>query len=313
MPNWAGSDWYFLRYYDPHNAQVFASMEKLRYWMPVDVYIGGDEHNTLHLLYSRFIYHFLHDIGASLARSLSPTGSACRTASSWEPDGQRMSKSRGNVIVPDELVDRYGADVVRAYLMFIGPFDATMAWNERALMGVKRFLDRLAAFIRENAGRSSGTDPRTRAVVDRLVKAVGEDISAFKFNTAIAKQMEALNDITGGTYQIGQKTLSKLVQVVAPFAPFLAEEYWQILRGEGSVHASRWPEYDPALITGQKVTLSVQVNGKLRGLVEVDPGAGEESVIDQAKEIEAVQRALAGGTLRKVIYVKDRTLNFVVG
>ncbi|HVN55251.1 MAG TPA: leucine--tRNA ligase [Anaerolineaceae bacterium] len=313
MPNWAGSDWYFLRYTDPHNDQALASMERLGYWMPVDVYIGGDEHNTLHLLYSRFIYLFLHDIGCVPPEIPEPYRKRLSHGVILGADGQRMSKSRGNVVAPDELVSRYGADVVRAYLMFMGPFDATMAWNERALLGVKRYLDRLAAFVRENASLSSGTDAHTRAIVDRLVKAVGDDIFAFKFNTAVARQMEALNELTRETYEIGQEALRKLVQVVAPFAPFLAEECWKILQGEGSVHASRWPEYDPPLIAGQTVTVSVQVNGKLRGLVEVEPGADEETVTARAKEIEPVQRALAGGSLRKVIYVKDRTLNFVVG
>jgi leucyl-tRNA synthetase len=228
------------------------------------------------------------------------------------PDGTRMSKTTGNVIVPDELVERYGADVLRTYLMFMGPFDATMAWNERALLGVKRFLDRLAAYVKANSGRHPYSSTQVKVTVDRLLKSAGEDIQSLKFNTAVAKQMETLNTLEDSQEPIDNMTLQKLVQVAAPFAPFLTEEIWKLVGGKGSVHASRWPAYDVSLVLEQHVTVSVQVNGKLRGLVEVDPDETEEKVIAQAKALEAVTKALAKGTLRKVIYIKGRTLNFVV-
>jgi leucyl-tRNA synthetase len=313
MPNWAGSDWYFLRYTDPHNSVILADMEKMRYWMPVDVYIGGDEHNTLHLLYSRFIYLFLYDLGYVPKEISEPYQKRLSHGVLLGPDGTRMSKTTGNVIVPDELVERYGADVLRTYLMFMGPFDATMAWNERALLGVKRFLDRLAAYVKVNSGRYPESSTKVKVAVDRLVKSVSEDIQSFKFNTAVAKQMETLNTLEDSQEPIDNLTLQKLVLVAAPFAPFLTGEIWKLVGGKGSVHASRWPAYDVGLVLEQHVTVSVQVNGKLRGLVEVDPDETEEKVITQAKVLEAVSRALAKGTLRKVIYVKGRTLNFVVG
>ena len=312
MPNWAGSDWYFLRYTDPHNATHFADLEKMRYWMPVDVYIGGDEHNTLHLLYSRFIYLFLYDLGFVPKQIPEPYQKRLSHGVILGPDGTRMSKKTGNTIVPDELIERYGADATRTYLMFMGPFDATMAWNERALMGVKRFLDRLAAYVKENAGRYPHASTKVQVAVDRLVKSAGEDILAFKFNTSVAKQMETLNTLEDSHDPVDNLTLQKVVQVAAPFAPFLTEELWKLAGGKGSVHASRWPAFDASLVLEQKVTVSVQVNGKLRGLVEVEPDESEEKVVALAKELEGVTKALAKGTLRKVIYIKGRTLNFVV-
>jgi leucyl-tRNA synthetase len=313
MPNRAGSDWYFLRYLDPHNQEALCDLKKQHYWMPVDLYIGGDEHNTLHLLYSRFIYQFLHDLGAVPAEIPEPYKKRLSHGVILGPDGQRMSKSRGNVIVPDELVERYGADAVRVYLMFIGPFDATMAWNGQALQGTKRFLDRFKSFIEQNAGKHATSAERARVIVERLVKAVGQGIERFSFNTAVAKQMEALNNLMDGGFEIDDATLRKLVQVLAPFAPFLAEECWQRLSCEGSVHAGRWPEYDPQLVAQQQVIVSVQVNGKLRGVLEVEPGTSEEAVVEQAKVLDAIRNAIAKGTLRKVIYARGRTVNFVVG
>ena len=312
MPNWAGSDWYFLRYLDPHNQQVIADKDRLRYWMPVDVYIGGDEHNTLHLLYSRFIYQFLYDLGCVPQDVPEPYQKRLSHGVILGPDGARMSKSRGNMIFPDELVDRFGADALRTYLMFIGPFDATMAWNERALLGVKRFLDRLTNFINENVNRHRNSSLKGRIILDRLIKVVGEDIEAFKFNTAVAHQMEALNELVDAGYALDNAGLRKLLQTAAPFAPFLAETLWQKLGGAGEVHTSRWPAYDLDLIRMQKVTIAVQVNGKLRGLLEVDPEESEERVIEQAHALESVARALALGAVKKIIYIKGRTLNFVI-
>ena len=313
MPNWAGSDWYFLRFTDPHNSTALADMEKMRYWMPVDVYLGGDEHNTLHLLYSRFIYLFLYDLGYVPREIPEPYQKRMSHGVILGPDGARMSKSTGNVIVPDELIERYGADATRTYLMFIGPFDATMAWNERALMGVKRFLDRLGAYVKENAGRYAHSSQKVKAAVDKLVKLAGEDILAFKFNTAVAKQMETLNTLEDSREPVDNLTLQKLVQVAAPFAPFMTEEYWTLVGGKGSVHASHWPAFDPSLVIEKIVTVSVQVNGKLRGLVEVEVDESEENVVALAKALESVAKALSKGALRKVIYIKGRTLNFVVG
>jgi leucyl-tRNA synthetase len=312
MPNWAGSDWYFLRYCDPHNQQALADPAKLSYWMPVDLYIGGDEHNTLHLLYSRFICQFLYDIGAIPSTVPEPYRKRMSHGVILGPDGNRMSKSRGNVVVPDEYIQKVGADAVRAYLMFIGPFDATMAWNERALMGVKRFLDRFETFFKENVHKHASSSTRTAALVNRVCRQVGEDIAAFKFNTAVAKLMEALNDIGDDAQGVTDAELSKLARAIAPLAPFLAETCWQLLGQAGSVHQAQWPAYDAALEMEEKITVAVQINGKLRGTLEMERGETQESVVARASTLEAVARHLAGKQVLKTIYVPERMVSFVV-
>jgi len=310
MPNWAGSDWYFLRYCDPHNEQRLADMEKLRYWLPVDVYIGGDEHNTLHLLYSRFIYKFLHDIGAVPREYPEPYKKRLSHGVILAPDGSRMSKSRGNVVLPDEMVAKHGVDVVRAYLMFIGPFDATMAWNENALAGVRRFLERFERFIADNRAKQADSSDAARRVTHRTIKGVSEDIPQFKFNTALAKMMEGLNTV--GADPVGVEELRAWVTLLAPFAPFMAEKMWQKLGLEGSVHDARWPAYDSALAEEALVEIPVQVNGKLRGVIQAAKDASEEEVRALAEALEPVQNYLAQGQVQKVVFVPGRMLSYVV-
>jgi leucyl-tRNA synthetase len=312
MPNWAGSNWYFLRYTDPENTERLADLDKLRYWLPVDLYIGGDEHNTLHLLYSRFIYQFLYDLGVMPAEHREPYRRRVSHGVILGPDGLRMSKSRGNVVVPDEIVARYGADVVRMYLMFIGPFDATMTWNERAMAGVKRFLDRFERFVYERMGKEETSSEGVRFETNRIVKNAAEDIGALKFNTAIAKIMEGLNAISAEGETISDEDLCIWMKVLAPFVPFTAQRVWERLGKAGSVHEETWPAYDPALEQEEKVVISVQVNGKLRGTLWTDRDEGEEPVRERAAALEAVRRHLEQGKLEKVIYVAGRTINFVI-
>ena len=311
MPNWAGSDWYFLRYCDPHNPQRLADQEKLRYWMPVDVYIGGDEHNTLHLLYSRFIYQFLYDLGVVPVEIPEPYIRRLSHGVILGPDGSRMSKSRGNVVEPDTVIKQHGVDVLRTYLLFMGPFDATMPWNERTLMGVKRFLQKFMRFIKENCSNPRQSDRKSRALVNQLARVVGEDLAAFKYNTAIAKMMETLNTLSAGG-RIALPELRKLVQIIAPFAPFHAEDAWHLLGGKGSVHATLWPEYDPTLVVDELLEIPVQVNGRLRGVLQVDPAASEQEVLEKAAAMESVARFLSRGSLKKVVYVAGKTVNFVI-
>ncbi len=319
MPNWAGSDWYFLRYCDPHNDQSLADKDKLLYWMPVDVYMGGDEHNTLHLLYSRFIYQFLHDIGVVPAEYPEPYRKRMSHGVILGPDGQRMSKSRGNVIVPKEYMEKYGADTLRTYLLFIGPFDATFAWNERALSGVKRFLDRFQRFIEDHLGKHPESSPRVKSVINRLGKAVADDTSTFKYNTAIAHMMETLNMLydliepsAGQGEGVADQELRLFTQIIAPYAPFLSETCWLKLGGNGSVHTSNWPAYDPGLEIAELVTIAIQVNGKLRGTVTVAHQATEAEIRQLAESQPDIQKFLSLGELIKLVYVPGRTMNFVV-
>ena len=312
MPNWAGSDWYFLRFCDPHNEHFLADMEKMRYWLPVDVYIGGDEHNTLHLLYSRFIYQFLHDVGLVPPEIPEPYRKRLSHGVILGPDGMRMSKSRKNVVIPDEYIAKYGVDSVRVYLSFIGPFDATMAWNEQPLMGVKRFLDRFEQFVRHHKDQGGKLSPHMDALVNQLGQQVADDIGAFKFNTAVAKCMKTLNGLVedGGT--LDRSRLADLVKILTPMAPFLAERCWEMLGMKDSVHAQAWPAYDPALAIDRQVVVAIQINGKLRATLDIDPDEAEESVIQRAKLLTSVDRHLAGKEISRVIYVPGRTLNFVV-
>jgi len=319
MPNWAGSDWYFLRYCDPHNDQVLADMDKLNYWMPVDVYIGGDEHNTLHLLYSRFIYLFLHDLGVVPSEYPEPYLKRLSHGVILGPDGQRMSKSRGNVIVPQEYVEKYGADPLRVYLLFLGPYDATLAWNERALLGVKRFLDRFERFVQVNAGQNQISGPKVKALINRLGKDVAEDTISFKYNTAIAHMMETLNslqDLVASNSDehepIAAQELRIFAQILAPYAPFTAESCWRLAAGAGSVHATTWPNYVPDLESEDLITIAVQVNGKLRGTLEITHQTTETEIRQMAEAQPSIAKFLVNGKVTKVIYVPMRTMNFVV-
>lgn len=312
MPNWAGSDWYFLRFVDPHNDQALADMDKLRYWMPVDLYIGGDEHNTLHLLYSRFIYQFLHDIGAVPAEIPEPYYRRMSHGVILGPDNQRMSKSRGNVIVPEDIIHQYSVDAARCYMMFIGPFDATMAWNERALQGTKRFLDRFERLVEMQANTKAETPREIKALIHKALAKCQHDYENFKYNTAVAKLMETLNSIYEHGGAVNPRDLRMLVQAIAPLAPFFAEEAWIKLGGKGSVHASDWPAVDPALLMEDNVEIPVQVNGKLRGTVTVARDADQATVEAAAREIESVAKYLNEGEVRKVIFIPAKTINFVV-
>jgi len=320
MPNWAGSDWYFLRYCDPGNKKALADLDKLRHWMPVDVYIGGDEHNTLHLLYSRFIYLFLHDLGIVPQEYPEPYRKRLSHGVILGPDGQRMSKSRGNVIVPQEYVDMYGADPLRVYLLFLGPYDATLAWNERALLGVKRFLDRFVRFVQVHAGQSQTSSPKVKALVNRLGKEVAEDTVSFKYNTAIAHMMETLNSLQelvapgADPYEtVADQELRILSQILAPYAPFTAETCWELTAaGKHSIHSTLWPVYDPTLELEAPITIAVQVNGKLRGTLEVAPQATEAEIRQLAELQPTIAKFLLNREVSKVIYVPSRTMNFVV-
>ena len=319
MPNWAGSDWYFLRYCDPRNDQALADMDKLRYWMPVDVYIGGDEHNTLHLLYSRFIYLFLHDIGVVPPEYPEPYLKRLSHGVILGADGQRMSKSRGNVIVLKDYVEKYGADALRIYLLFLGPYDATLAWNERALKGVKRFLERFHNLVKAYAGQHHESGPHVKAAVNRLGKDVAEDTAAFKYNTAIAHMMGTLNtlydlvDPSGGPVEtVADQELRSFTQVLAPYAPFTAQSCWEILGPGSSVHSSLWPGYDPGLELEKPLTISIQVNGKFRGTVDVSHQAAETEIRALAESQPGIAKFLENNEVIKVIYVRGRTLNFVV-
>lgn len=315
MPQWAGSSWYFLRYCDPHNEQEFASQAALRYWLGVDWYNGGMEHTTLHLLYSRFWHIFLHDIG--LVPTAEPYVKRTSHGMILGSDGEKMSKSRGNVVNPDTLVQEVGADTVRVYEMFIGDFEKVAPWNERGLRGCRRFLERvyaLPSLLKQDAdcAQTACYSAELETLMHQTIKKVGHDITQLKFNTAIAQLMT----LTNAFYEKGSILpceLKTFLQLLSPFAPHLAEEMCEEQAYFDSfVSLTSWPQYEEAKCIESTVEIAIQVNGKLRGTVEVAQETEKDEVISLAKQVESVVRHLEGKTIVKEIYVPKRLVNFVI-
>jgi len=307
MPNWAGSDWYFLRYCDPDNDTDLASHELTKKWLPVDVYIGGDEHNTLHLLYSRFIHQFLYDIKAVTVPE--PYDMRMSHGVILGPDNARMSKSKGNVIVPEVVADKYGVDVVRMYLMFMGPFDGTMAWNENTLMGVKRFIDRFESFVSKQKTNNNASNNNVKLIINKLISGITLDMEDFGYNTVVAKLMGALNELE--KEHVAGDDIEALIKLMAPMAPYMAEELWNRLGRIGSVHQQTWPVVDKKYLVEDEITIPVAVNGKVRDQLVVNK-QNTQDVIKMAKKLENINKWLVGKTIVKEIYIKNKMLNFVV-
>ncbi|MDE6708732.1 MAG: leucine--tRNA ligase [Oscillospiraceae bacterium] len=308
MPQWAGSSWYFLRYCDAHNTTALASKEALEYWMPVDWYNGGMEHTTLHLLYSRFWNKFLYDIGSVPCKE--PYMKRTSHGMILGQDGQKMSKSRGNVINPDDVVRQYGADTLRLYEMFIGDFEKTAPWSPSSIKGCKRFLDRVWAL---QDILIAGDDYRPELVSNfhKTIKKVTEDIEALKFNTAIAAMMALVNDIyaTGSINQAEYKTLLILLN---PFAPHMTEELYEICDFGGVLNQQSWISYDENLCIDETVEIVVQINGKVRTKLMISINAEKDAVLAQALADAKIAEAVAGKTIIKQIYVQNKLVNFVV-
>ena len=307
MPQWAGSSWYFLRYCDPHNNDALASKEALEYWMPVDWYNGGMEHTTLHLLYSRFWSKFLYDIDVVPC----PEPYLKRTSHGMilGENGEKMSKSRGNVVNPDDIVRDYGADTMRLYEMFIGDFEQAAPWNPQSIKGCKRFLERFYNLLDMVSG--TGFTPALEKHLHKLIKKVTGDIDSMKFNTAIAAMMSVLNTV----YEVGKITkdeLSLFAVILSPFAPHVAEEVYSALGNDGLVSLAKWPEYDESKTVDDVMMLPVQVNGKVRATVSIPNGASKEETVEMAKSDEKIKAFVDGKTIIKEIVVPGKIINIVV-
>ena len=307
MPQWAGSSWYFLRYMDPHNGKALASREALDYWSPVDWYNGGMEHTTLHLLYSRFWHKFLYDIGVV------PTKEPYRKRTSHGmilgEGGEKMSKSRGNVVNPNDIVAAYGADTLRLYTMFIGDFEQAAVWSDQAVKGCKRFLDKVWN-LAESCSDSLEYTKENEAGIHKTIKKVADDIEAMKFNTAIAAMMTLVGDFQKNGCSKGD--MKTLITLLSPFAPHIAEELWELLGGEGFVCQQGWPAYDESKTVADTVQLAVQVNGKLRSNIIVPADADNEAIIAAAQADPKVRKFTEGMALAKTIVVPKRLVNLIV-
>ena len=315
MPQWAGSCWYYLRFIDPKNDRRLVDPAKERYWMPVDLYVGGSEHAVLHLLYARFWHKVLNDIG--VASTPEPFLKLVHQGTVLGEDNQKMSKSRGNVVNPDEMMDQFGADAVRLYEMFMGPLEAMKPWSTRGVEGITRFLGRVWRLIVNEAGGPSlagiEAEPslEQRRLLHQTIKKVTDDLEALRFNTAIAQMMVFTNEVTKLKTR-PRALLEPFVLLLSPFAPHIAEELWERLGKAPSVATQPWPEYDPALVARDRLTIPIQVNGKLRSKIEVPADSSEAEVVRLARQDAKLSEWLQGKTPRKVIYVEKKLVNFVV-
>ena len=306
MPQWAGSSWYFLRYVDPHNTEALADRKKMEYWMPVDWYNGGMEHVTRHMIYSRFWHHFLYDMG--IVNTPEPYAKRSAQGMILGSDGDKMSKSKGNVVDPLDIVNEYGADALRTYVLFMGDYGAAAPWNDSSVRGCKRFLERVAGLTDIMTEEPAAKDMEVK--IHKAIKKVSSDIEAMKFNTAIACLMTLINEI----YAVGKISKDDLVifiKLLCPFAPHLCEEIWETIGGEGLLSLSQWPEYEESKTVEASVEIGVQVNGKVRGTIVIPNGCAKEEALELAKKDERVASFLEGKTLVKEIYVPNKIVNFV--
>ena len=309
MPQWAGSSWYFLRYMDPHNDKALASKEAIKYWSPVDWYNGGMEHTTLHLLYSRFWHKFLYDIG--VVNTPEPYAKRTSHGMILGENGEKMSKSRGNVVNPDEIVDEYGADTLRLYEMFIGDFEKAAPWSQSSIRGCRRFIERYYN-LQTILNNADGIRPELESSFHKAIKKVGDDIENIKFNTAIATLMALINDITA-TGAITKEELRIFTILLNPFAPHVTEEVFEMCKlGDGIVAEQKWPEYDEAKCKDETIEIVVQVNGKIKTKLNIPVESEKNAVLDMAKADANVAKAIENMKIIKEIYVPNKLVNLVV-
>jgi len=316
MPQWAGSCWYYLRYLDPHNDKEFASKKAIEYWMPVDLYVGGTEHAVLHLLYSRFWHKVLYDLG--LVNTKEPFQRLVNQGMILGEDGQKMSKSRGNVINPDDIIKEYGADSMRVYEMFMGPLEVSKPWATAGLVGVSRFLERLWALgekplaeTPEAAGLSGEETQNILRLLHKTIKKVTDDTATLNFNTAISAMMVYSSELAK-LERLPRSFWEPLVQMVGPYAPHLAEELWEKLGHQESISKRQWPRYDESLAADNEATIVVQVNGKIRDKFTAPVGTAKSELEKTALALPGIQKWLEGVTIAKVISVPDKLVNIVV-
>lgn len=315
MPNWAGSSWYYLRYMDPNNNKAFADKKKLEYWNQVDWYNGGMEHTTLHLLYSRFWHKFLYDLG------LVPTSEPYKKRTSHgmilAEGGEKMSKSKGNVINPDDIVKTVGADTLRIYEMFMGPFDQAIAWDTNNIAGSRRFVERVwklqdkVLSNKDDKNALVEVNKKIEFLVHKTIKKVGEDIEEMRFNTAISAMMILLNELEKEE-KITKENYEIFIKILAPFAPHMTEEIWANLKNKKSIHLESWPQYDASKLVEDTVNIMIQINGKVRGMFPVDINMDESVIKEKVIQMPEIKKWIDGKEIKKVIYIKGKVMNLVI-
>jgi len=308
MDTFVDSSWYFLRYADSKNKKEFAGKEKINEWLPVDLYVGGAEHNTMHLLYARFFTKVLFDL--KLIDFKEPFTIRKNHGMILGSDGYKMSKSRGNVVNPDELVEKYGADTVRMYLAFMGPYDQGGPWNPTGINGVHRFLNRVWD-LSEKLEAKNRENPDSEKTLHKAIKKIGNDIEKFHFNTGVSELMKLINDIE--KFNISKKQLETFLKLLSPFAPHLAEEIWkEKLGNKESIHLEGWPVYDQKLITEEEINLVIQINGKTREIIKVPRDITEDEARELSLASEKIKKHLGDKKVKRFVYIKNRLVNFVI-
>jgi len=314
MPNWAGSSWYFLRYIDPKNSSAFADAKKLQHWMPVDLYNGGMEHTTLHLLYSRFWNKFLFDRG--FVPCSEPYARRHSHGLIMAEDGTKMSKSKGNVVNPDDIVNEFGADTLRMYLLFMGPFEEPVPWSTNGVVGVRRFLEKVKRYVENwtqenNKSKNQENNNAAAKLIEKTIKKIGDDIEGFRFNTAVSSLMILFNELP----KLGAPTqaqLERVLIVLAPFAPHLASEMYELIGGKGFVEQLNWPSLDESLLKDEVSQVVVQINGKLRDQIVVRTGANQDEAMKLVEASEKLKPFITGKKIVKIVYVPGKILNLVI-
>jgi leucyl-tRNA synthetase len=313
MPNWAGSCWYFIRYLDPHNDQTFADMEKMKYWLPVDRYFGGAEHTTMHLLYSRFWYKFFYDLG--LVPTSEPYNWRLNGGLMLGPDGHKMSKSLGNIVDPMLVADNYGADALKLFIAFTGPYEDTYPWNETGIKSTFRLINTIYELRNKVSGNV--TDPALEKAFHKMLKNLSGMVENLKMNTAVSEIMIFINQ-TKKVAKIDKALWKNFVKSIAPFTPFLAEELWQEANGysewskENSVHSQKWPEFDVKLTVEEKITVPVQINGKVKGEIELEGTESEDEIRSLVLGLPIIGEQIQGKNIEKVIYIPRKIISIVL-
>ncbi len=311
MPNWAGSNWYFVRYCDAKNDKALVDGNKAKHWLPVDWYNGGMEHTTLHLLYSRFVFKFLYDIGV-VPPEVGDEPYKKRTAQGMilGEGGVKMSKSKGNVVNPDIYIEKYGADTTRLYIMFMGPFDQDVAWDDKGVIGLHRFLNKV--WNLQNKLDDKVEDTQADKLLHQTIKKVGDDVAKMNFNTAISQLMILVNYLDKQK-NINKKLFSDLVLILSPFAPHISEELWQILDNKDSLAHQAWPKFDPKLAQEDNITLGIQINGKVRDEISLPLDTEPSKEIEQqVLDLDKIKKAIDNKPVKKFIHVKNRIISIVV-